>query len=496
MNILLVYPQFPETTFWKFSHALRFVGKKASLPPMGLLTVASLLPQSWNLKLVDINIDPLKDEDVLWADYVFISAMTVQKASVREIIDKCLQLDRKIVAGGPHFTNFHEHYPEVHHIILNEAEVTLPQFLNDLEQGNPKQLYQTNQWADVTTSPVPMWDLVNFKNYASMCLQYTRGCPYDCEFCNITVLCGRKPRIKSVDNVLTELDAFYQRGWRGNVFFVDDNFIGNKKVIKEELLPAIITWMKERKYPFHFQTQLSIDISNDDLLLDLMVKAGFGAVFVGIETPDTDSLNECGKVQNTKVDLLESVKKLQASGMDVQAGFIVGFDSDKNNIFSRMSSFINESGIVTSMVGLLNAPTGSKLYKRLAKENRLIMEETGDNTDFSMNFKPKMDYDVLVEGYKKIIQDIYKPEAYFKRLHTFLRNYRCSAKFDFKRRFSTENFRAIGMSFYKLGIKPGIRKHFWKLMMWTLIRRPRSFPLALQLAIYSYQFMRFYKIAA
>ena len=492
MKVLLLYPQYPDT-FWSFTYALRFIGKKAPLPPMGLLTVAAMLPQQWELKLVDLNVSSLKEEDILWADYVFISAMTVQKASVKKIIARSHQLGRKVVAGGPLFTAEPEEFPEVDHLVLNEAEITLPEFLHDLELGRAKPVYRSAEWADITRTPVPLWDLVNMKNYASVCVQYSRGCPYDCEFCDITVLYGRVPRTKNVENVLAELEALYQRGWRRGVFFVDDNFIGQKKRIKRELLPGVIGWMKKRKYPFTFTTQASIDLADDDELMQLMVQAGFDTVFVGIETPDKESLIECGKLHNTRSSLIGNVKKLHSVGLQVQAGFIVGFDSDKIDIFSRMSQFINESGIVSSMVGLLNAPPGTRLYKRLVKENRITKKITGDNTDYSMNFLPKMDYKVLVEGYKKIIRDIYEPKAYYTRVRTFLRNYRIANKFNGL--FSKAYIRAIFMSFYKLGIKRGVRRHFWKLMMWTLFRRPRLIPHALTMAIYGAHFMRHFEIA-
>ncbi|MFC1537706.1 B12-binding domain-containing radical SAM protein [Gemmatimonadota bacterium] len=490
MKILLVYPRYPDT-YWSFSHALRFIGKKASLPPMGLLTVAAMLPKKWDLKLIDLNVSSLKDEDILWADYVFISAMTVQKSSAEKIISRCLQLNRKIVAGGPLFTAESHSFPEVHHLVLNEAEITLPHFLNDLELGKPKRIYRSKQWADINSSPTPLWHLIDLNKYATMCVQYSRGCPFDCEFCDITVLFGRQPRNKSAATVIQELDALYQQGWRGSVFFVDDNFIGNKKRIKNELLPELIRWMKRRKNPFVFTTQASINLADDDDLISLMAEAGFDMVFIGIETPDKESLIECGKLHNTRSDLLTNIKKLHESGLQVQGGFIVGFDSDKPDIFSRMSQFINESGIVASMVGLLNAPPGTRLYKRLVKENRILKEISGDNTDFSMNFLPKMDYKVLVDGYKKIISDIYGPEVYYNRVKTFLRTYRLTSKF--KAGLSTRSLRGFYMSIYKLGIKKGVRKHFWKLMLWTLLRRPRLIPHALTMAIYGDHFMRHFE---
>ena len=494
MNILLVYPKFPETSFWKFSHALDFIGKKASQPPLGLLTVASMLPNSWNLKLVNLNISPLEDKDVLWADYVFISAMNVQKASVDQIIKKCRELERITVAGGPLFTTQPELFTDVDHLVLNEAEVTLPDFLHDLESGAPKAVYTSSLKADLAETPVPRWDLVNRNDYATMCIQYSRGCPFNCDFCNITSMFGRSPRTKCTNQVLNELETIYASGWRGGVFFVDDNFICRKKCLKDDLLPALVEWMKARKYPFRFQTQASIDIAGDDDLLKLFVDAGFQAVFVGIESPDEDSLLECGKTQNTRIDLIGSVRKLQAAGLQVQAGFIVGFDNDKSSIFKDMAQFVNESGLVVSMVGLLNAMPGTELYRRLKRENRIIKSESGDNTNFTMNFKPIMDYDSLLRGYRKLINDIYSPDAYYKRLKTFLLNYKCSTKFEFKRRFSMESIRALFMTFYKIGLKPGMRRQFWPFMAWTVLKRPRAIPMAVNLAIYSYQFVNFYKV--
>jgi len=492
MSILLVYPRYPET-FWSFRHALRYIGKKASFPPMGLVTVAALLPRQWRLKLVDLNVSSLKSEDILWADYVFISAMSVQKPSAEQVIEYCAELNRPVVAGGPLFTSLPQQFPAVDHMVLNEAEITLPRFLHDLERGRPQPFYESPEWADIGASPAPLWNLVDFKHYASMCIQYSRGCPYDCDFCDITVLYGRAPRIKPVDNILRELDALYRLGWRGGIFFVDDNFIGNRKQLKSELLPAVIQWMRQKKYPFHFQTQASVNLANDEALMNLMVEAGFNAVFVGIETPDKDSLVACGKLHNTRVNLLDNVKKLQASGLQVQGGFIVGFDSDKHDIFNRMSAFINESGIVTSMVGLLNALPGTKLYKRLVKENRILTDDSGNNTDFSLNFLPKMDCKALIDGYRKILSDIYKPDAYYRRVRTFLRNYKLRTKFN--TRFSPKYFRALVMSFYKLGLRRGVRRHFWRLMMWTMVRKPRLLPLAITLAIYGDNFRRYFQIA-
>ena len=375
MNILLVNPFFPDT-FWGFRHALKFVSKKAAYPPLGLLTVGAMLPSTWKKKLVDMNVEALKDQDLIWADCVFLGGMSVQQKSVREIIDRCKSMGKRIVGGGPLFTVHHQEYDDVDHLVLNEAELTLPQFVDDLRGGVPRHLYESDSWADVTTTPVPLWNLINPRVYGSLNLQYSRGCPYDCEFCDITVLYGRVPRTKTKNQLLAELDALYTFGWRGGVFFVDDNFIGNKNKLKKEILPAVIQWMESTGHPFVFNTEASVNLSDDEELMHLMSKAGFRTVFVGIESPHEESLAECRKIPNRNRDLIASVKKIQQHGFQVQGGFIVGFDSDPGSIFQKVIDFVQESGIVTAMVGLLNAPVGTKLYQRLLKEGRVLKAMT------------------------------------------------------------------------------------------------------------------------
>ena len=375
MNILLVNPFFPDT-FWGFRQALKFVSKIAAYPPLGLLTVGAMLPSTWKKKLVDMNVEALKDQDLIWADCVFLGGMSVQQKSVREIIDRCKSMGKRIVGGGPLFTVHHQEYDDVDHLVLNEAELTLPQFIDDLRGGVPRHLYESDSWADVTTTPVPLWNLINPRVYGSLNLQYSRGCPYDCEFCDITVLYGRVPRTKTKNQLLAELDALYTFGWRGGVFFVDDNFIGNKNKLKKEILPAVIQWMESTGHPFVFNTEASVNLSDDEELMHLMSKAGFRTVFVGIESPHEESLAECRKIPNRNRDLIASVKKIQQHGFQVQGGFIVGFDSDPGSIFQKVIDFVQESGIVTAMVGLLNAPVGTKLYQRLLKEGRVLKAMT------------------------------------------------------------------------------------------------------------------------
>lgn len=487
MRILFVYPEYPDT-FWGFKHALKFIRKKAANPPLALLTVAAMIPKTWEKKLVDMNVTTLCDKDLAWADYVFITAMSVQRESAGGIISRCKKLGVKIVAGGPLFTTEYEAFDTIDHLVLNEAEVTLPLFLKDLENGNAKRIYTSNKWADLKDTPMPLWELINMKRYATMNIQYSRGCPYNCEFCDITLLYGRAPRTKTKDQVIQELEGIYRRGWRGDVFFVDDNFIGHKKRLKMEILPAIIHWMKRKKRPFSFYTQTSIELADDEELLQLMGNAGFDTVFVGIETPDENSLMECSKYHNKNRDLIASVKKIQQCGMQVQAGFIVGFDNDPLSIFERQIKFIQKSGIVTAMVGLLNVLRGTKLYNRLKKENRLLNNISGNNTDCSVNFVPKMDRNVLVDGYKSIIKTIYTPRYYYKRIKTFFQEYRPLPKKMFRLR--PMHITALVKSIIFLGIFGKERIYYWMLFLRTIFRQPRSLPQSITFAIYGFHFRK------
>ena len=489
MKILLVCPESPET-FWSFKHALRIASKKALIPPLGLLTVAAMLPPQWQKKFVDMGVESLRDKDIEWADYVFISAMQIHKESVYRIITRCKKLGAKIVAGGPLFTSGCEYAHDIDHLVLNEAELTLPAFLKDLAEEHPEYIYTSHQWADLDATPIPSWELVDMKEYACMPIQYSRGCPFCCDFCDVTVLFGNRMRTKTTGQFLAEMESLYLRGWRGPVFVVDDNFIGNQKQLKAEVLPAIIDWMEQRNHPFALNTQVSINLCDDEDLMGLMVRAGFNTVFVGIETPDDQSLAECHKSQNRHRNLVASVRKIQSFGLQVQGGFIIGFDSDTPLIFARLTEFIQESGIVTAMVGLLNAPSGTKLYRRLLKEKRLIKMPTGDNTDLSMNFVPRMNYDELIAGYRTVVYRIYSSKLYYERVTTFLRNYRPGPAGRFRRHFY--DVRVFVRSIWFLGIRNKGRIYYWKLLLWSLFRRPQLFPLAVTLAIHGFHFRKIF----
>jgi len=345
-------------------------------------------------------------------------------------------------------------------------------------------VYSSSEFPDIHLTPAPLWELVDFKRYATMAIQYSRGCPFDCEFCNITSLLGHRPRVKAAEQIVRELEGVYRLGWRGNIFFVDDNLIGNKKHLKNELLPALIQWRKD-KVGLRFSTEVSINLADDNELMKLMYEAGFDTVFIGVETPDEDSLTECNKKQNQGRDLIGDIKRIQRSGMQVQGGFIIGFDSDTPSIFQRQIDFIQKSGIVTAMVGLLQAPIGTRLYERLKKEGRLLGIMSGDNVDGTTNIIPRMNLDVLHKGYQTVINTLYAPKNYYARVKTFLREFKAPkirVAMDF------EYILAFLRSVIRLGILDKERIYYWKLFFWTLLRRPKLFPLAITFAIYGYHF--------
>ena len=485
MNVLLAYPKFPET-FWSFSYALSFIGKKAAFPPLGLLTVAALLPEEWNKRLVDLNVRELKDDDLLWADLVFLSSMAVQRKSANQIIKRCQALQIKVAAGGPLFTSEPDTFSEVDYLILNEAELTLPLFLADLQSGTPGKIYHADDFCDLTSTPPPQWSLIKMKHYASMNIQFSRGCPFNCEFCNVTTLFGRSPRIKTAGQIITELDQIYDSGWRSSIFFVDDNFIGNKQFLKNSLLPAIIEWRQDKKGCVFF-TESSINLADDPELLGMMVKAGFDSVFIGIESPDEMSLAECHKHQNRNRDLLESVKRIHRSGLQVMGGFIVGFDCDLPSIFQKQIDFIQKSGIAIAMVGMLQAPPGTQLFERLSRESRIARFFSGDNVDGSTNIIPRMGLDALLQGYQSIMKDIYSPANYYRRVRTLLRELKTPAA------TMPLNLQRC-LSFLRAAIRLGLlgkeRFHYWQLMLWTLFCKPRQLALAVTLSIYGHHYRR------
>ncbi len=490
MKILLVYPEVSET-FWSFKHALRIVRRKAAFPPLGLLTVSSLLPGRWSRKLVDMNVRPLTDQDLLWADYVFVSAMIAQRKSTKEVVDRCNRLGVPVVGGGPLFYGYADDFPTVDCLVIGEGEATLPDLVEDLAQGRLKRRYRSNLHPDLSATPLPDWDLIRLKDYASMAVQYSRGCPYNCEFCDIVVLNGRRPRTKSPEQMIDELEALYRRKWVGSVFIVDDNFIGNKHRVKK-VLEAIIRWQERRGRKFSFYTEASVDLAEDEELMDLMVRAGFNKVFLGLETPATESLKECGKTQNLKRDLNEAVRIIQNHGLAVMGGFIIGFDNDPPDIFQRQVQFVQSTGVVTAMIGLLTAVPETRLYKRLEREGRLLFQPSGDNTstEGTLNFIPKMDRQKILDGYRWVMETIYSPPMYYERIKAFLESYRPRARSVLEKNDLVTFLR----SFWYLGIRDTkeSRACFWKLLKETLLHYRKSLVDVVTMLVYGYHFRKLF----
>lgn len=469
MRILLVSPNIP-VTFWSTKYAIELTGRKVVLPPLGLLTVAAMLPETWEKQLIDLAITALQDDDIRWADYVFVGGMNVQGESARDVIDRCKALGAKVVAGGPLFTAIPERFDNVDHLVLGEAEVILPRFLEDLENGCPSHLYRAEGWADLHVSPAPLWDLIDIRHYWNMPIQYSRGCPFNCDFCDVTTLFGRRVRTKTVEQILDELDRLDALGWRREVFFVDDNFIADRQTLKQQVLPAIIDWMERHRHPFSLYTQASINLADDDELLRLMGDAGFESVFIGIETVGDSGFAECNKVQNKGRDLVACVRKIQNAGMEVQGGFILGFDSDPPGIFDDMIAFIQEAGIATAMVGMLQAFVGTQLYARLERENR-VLGEAAQNTDGVTNIVPAMGIEQLNRGYRRVVETLYCRSVHYERVWRFLDNWRPRHKTRF--RMGPENVRVLFALMYHLGLCGSDRKQFWKCLAWA-IRHPQD----------------------
>ena len=485
MNVLLVYPPNPES-FWSFSHVLKFVSKKSAFPPLGLLTVAALLPSTWNLRLVDINVSPLTDDDVLWADYVFLSGMIVHKASAHTIAQRCAARGRPVVAGGPLFSTGFSEFPEIPHFVVGEAEGVVTQLVSDMQRGALEPVYRAAGFPDLRGTPVPRWDLIDLRHYVSMPVQFSRGCPFECEFCDIIVMNGRLPRTKSPEQVVRELEALRRAGWDEMVFLVDDNFIGHRRHAKE-LLQALIAWRRRAPTSMQFLTEASINLADSPEHVELMVAAGFKQVFVGIESPSTQSLLECGKVQNRKRDLGEALSTLQRAGLEVMGGFIVGFDSDPHDIFLRQFDFIQRNGVVTAMVGLLTALPHTALYRRLAGEGRILRETGGNNTDAILNFVPRLDREFLIGGYRDLMQRLYSPKAYHLRIRVFLRRFTPQGP---ATALSRSDTKAFLKSLWMLGIQDTGRLEYWYLFLSTLLSSPRKLPTAVKLAILGYHFRR------
>jgi len=493
LRALLINPNYGET-FWSFKYALKVVYRRAVMPPLGLLTMAALLPESWEKRLVDMNARPLRDADLAWAEIVFISSYQIQEASARDVIRRCRRRGLKIVAGGPLYLMEHASFPEVDHFVLREAEITLPQFLADLAAGRPRRIYNTDRWADLESSPLPLWRAANLDDYFMLNIQFSRGCPHQCEFCGIAYLDGRMSRTKSARQILAELDFFRQAGWRQQVMFVDDNLIGHRRRLKQEILPAMTAWMRRHRYPFTFLTQTSLDVADDQELLELLVQAGFTTLFIGIESIHDETLKECAKNQNRNRDMLASVHRIQRSGLQVQGGFLVGFDNDPRDVFEQQAAFVQESGIATAMMNILKPMPGTRLFERLGKEGRLKARSfQGEFTAGVVDFVPKtMSAQELSEGFRAMVARLYAPSAYHARLRKFFESY------DHRTPAPGPPVQGITIlslftALFVLGVLDRGRFHNLRFLLGCLRKRPKCFRLALTLAVYGRNYRKHYE---
>ncbi|HEU5179395.1 MAG TPA: B12-binding domain-containing radical SAM protein [Candidatus Polarisedimenticolia bacterium] len=469
MRALLVNPAFPDS-YWSGRYALSFARRRSILPPLGLITVAALLPKSWELRLVDLDAQPLHDEDLKWADVVMLTGMLVQRPSLHEVLKRCRKLGVRTVVGGPYATAVPDELQDADHVFVGEGEEMVPTLAADLEAGRAKPRYQETGKPDMMSSPLPRYDLLKPGAYHQMSLQYSRGCPFSCEFCDIIVMYGRKPRTKSPAQVIAELEAIRQTGFAGDVFFVDDNFIGNKKLVKE-LLPEVAAWRDRTRPPLEFYTEASVNLADDLPLVDMMTRAGFTAVFMGIETPSPEALKETHKLQNLRRDLVEQVHSLLDRGLDVWAGFILGFDNDGPDSFDQMIQFIQNAAIPYAMVGVLSALPHTPLYERLEKEGRLRPELVGDQFGLT-NVVTRMPVGQMLSGYRRVLETVYHPEIYFQRCRENLMRWKpaIGSVRPLGRRDLLSGIRAL----WGQGFTGRYRGAYWRYIQWVMRNCPEK----------------------
>jgi radical SAM superfamily enzyme YgiQ (UPF0313 family) len=480
MKVLLLYPKFPKT-FWSYDRFIKMAGLQAFLPPLGILTVAALLPVEWEVRFCDRNVDTESEEDWEWCDLVILSAMLAQKADFHALIRKASQQGKKVAVGGPYPTSMPEDAlgSGANYLVLDEGEVTVPQFVSAIANGAEQGVFRGLEKPDVTTSPLPRFDLLKLDAYLMMSIQFSRGCPFNCEFCDIISLYGRKSRTKDPQQAILELQVLYSLGWRGSIFIVDDNFIGNQRNVKR-FLRELIPWMEAHHYPFTFVTEASVNLADDPELLDLMVRAGFYGVFLGIETPDQDSLETTRKYQNTRSPLAEACRKITAAGLLIYAGFILGFDGERSGAGDRIRSFVETTNIPQPMLGILQALPNTDLWARLQRENRLRRSqedllEVGDQNTL-MNFVPTRSLEEIAREYIATLWALYEPSNYLKRCFLHCLALTPNPRLRQNLHFSLQKgLRLIVQVVWIQGIwRTGIRAQFWKQLVEMMVRRPRS----------------------
>lgn len=486
MKVLLLYPQFPQS-FWSYNRFMELVGLKAVIPPLGIITIAALLPESWEIRFFDRNVEPETPADWAWCDLVILSAMIAQKSDFHALIQRAVLLGKKVAVGGPYPTSIPQDTLDAgaDYLILDEGELTVPSFVRAIDAGETQGIFRATEKPDMTLSPIPRFDLLKRDQYLMMAVQFSRGCPFNCEFCDIITLYGRKPRTKEPSQLLAELQRLYELGWRGSLFIVDDNFIGNQRNVKL-FLRVLIPWMKEHHYPFTFITESSVNLAEDDELLALMLEAGFYAVFLGIETPDQDSLQVARKVQNTRHPLMTACRKINDAGLLIYAGFILGFDGEKTGAGGRIQAFVEETSIPQPMLGILQALPHTALWDRLKQEKRLVENNdlylTGDQNTL-MNFMPTRPLTEIAKDYVESLWTLYDPQNYLKRcFEQCLRLGTPPGKRQTMQLPLGKGFHLITQIIWLQGIcRSEIRGQFWRQLAIILLKKPRMLNLYLGL---------------
>jgi radical SAM superfamily enzyme YgiQ (UPF0313 family) len=497
-NVLFIYPKFTAQSFWNFKETCELVGRKYPTSPLGLITVAAMLPPSWQAKLIDLNVDKLTSKHEQWADLVFIGGMIFQQPDHLRLIRHFKSLGKRVVVGGPDPTSSPHIYEEADHLVLGEAEVTFDPFLDDYQSGVAKHLYSPgDKKADMRKSPLPRFEMLNFKNYLHIGIQWNRGCPFMCEFCDIIELFGRVPRGKGVGQVLLELQKLYELGYRGHVEIVDDNFIGNKKSVKE-LLPHLADWQEKHRYPFDFSTEASLNLSDDEPLMKMMRKAGFSWIFTGIETPNEDTLKSTQKHQNTRRSIAESVRLINQEGMIVHAGYIVGFDQDITGSAQALLQNIEDTSIPVSMVGLLYALPNTQLTRRLKKEGRLgkhfdvPMDQATCQCTTGLNFTTLRSRLEILKDFRRVVSETFSADKYFGRVKRLAMQLNCKGReLNLPLSNRIREAKAFITLPFKLGFQKGLRRLYFSVIFACLFQNPRALNNAISLMALYLHFGKF-----
>ncbi len=493
IKVLMVWPRFP-LSYWSLGDVTQIVLERSLMPPLGLITVAALCPKQWTVRLVDRAFEDLSDEDLLWSDLVMVSAMQVQQVDVRRTLEHASRLGRRTMIGGPYASSEPEALlPLADHVVVGEPDEIFGEITSDIEAGSARKLYRVTDKPDVRRTPVPRFDLLALDKYTLMAVQFSRGCPFTCEFCDIITLYGRRPRTKSSTQLIGELDVLLRLGWRNEIFIVDDNFIGNHKAALE-LSKELEQWQRRNRYPFAFATEASIDLASRPELLNAMVKANFHRVFIGIETPSAESLRGAKKFQNLRRDVLDSVRFIQQNGLWVMGGFIVGFESDQPDIFDRQIEFIEQAAIPWAMVGVLQAPPATPLYERMKREGRLV-ENGPEFSNFAPpNFRTVLPLPELLRGLRRILLTLYDQRRFYERVLDSLERWQARPEQKAAALSFLYRFRVVLKSIWRQGVLADYRRaywHFWGRLMFRWWRNPQKRRLGFELALSGHHFIHY-----